>query len=73
MAFRYELRYADGEDAGSIETSETRWQSGDTLIGHGNRHYRVAAVIPIGRVEEFVEKPLAGVLEVEPLPRPRTV
>jgi hypothetical protein len=67
MAYRFELRFPDGDDAGSIETGETNWRPGDTLIGHGNRRYRITRVIPIERVEEFVEKPLAGVLEVEPL------
>jgi hypothetical protein len=67
MAFRYELRFPDGDDAGTLETTETRWQVGDTVIAHGNRRYRVTAVIPLELVEEFVDRPLAGVLEVEPL------
>jgi hypothetical protein len=28
---------------------------------------RVTAVVPVERVEEFVDRPLYGVLEVEPL------
>jgi hypothetical protein len=67
MAFRFELRFPDGDDAGSIETSEANWHPGDTLIGHGNTRYRITAVIHDRTVEEFIEKPLAGVLEVEPL------
>jgi hypothetical protein len=34
--FRFELRVADGDDAGSFETSEANWQSGETVIAHGN-------------------------------------
>jgi hypothetical protein len=29
--------------------------------------YRITAVIPLPLIEEFVERPLNGVLEVEPL------
>jgi hypothetical protein len=62
-----ELWLADGDDAGTFETSEGKWQPGDTLIGRGNRRYPVTAVIPLELVEELVDRPLAGVLEVEPL------
>jgi hypothetical protein len=41
--FRYELRLADGDDAGTFETSSSDWKVGDTLIADGNRHYRVTA------------------------------
>jgi hypothetical protein len=67
MAFRFELRLPDGDDAGSIETNEQNWQTGDTVIAHGNVRYRVVSVIPVGLVEEFVDDALYGVLEVEPL------
>jgi len=43
MGFKFELRFADGDDAGCIETNEANWQTGDTLIGHGNRHFRGGA------------------------------
>jgi hypothetical protein len=39
---------------------------GDTLIADGNRRYRVTAVIPLPRLEEFVDGARNGVLEVEP-------
>ena len=67
MAFRFELRFPDGDDADTLETAVPNWQVGDTLIAHGNRRCRVTAVIPLELVEEFVDRPLAGVLEVEPL------
>jgi hypothetical protein len=67
MSYRFELRLADGDDAGSLKTNEGNWQVGDTLIAYGNVHYRVTAVVPVERVAEFVDAPTNGVLEVEPL------
>jgi hypothetical protein len=67
MSYRFELRLADGDDAGSLETNEGNWQPGDIVIAHGNRHLRVTAVVPVERVAEFVDAPTNGVLEVEPL------
>jgi hypothetical protein len=37
------------------------------VILAGNRHFTVTATIPVERVAEFVDEPLYGVLEVEPL------
>jgi len=37
------------------------------VIAHGNRHYRVLSVIPVERLSEFVDEPVGGVLEVEPI------
>lgn len=65
--FHYELRLADGDDAGTIETGGCDWQPGDTLIADGNRRYKITAVIPVERIAEFVDGALNGVLEVEPL------
>ena len=67
MSYPFELRLADGDDAGSLETVEANWQPGDTIIAHGNKHSRITAVVPVERVAEFVDEPLYGVLEVEPL------
>lgn len=67
MAFKFELRFPDGDDAGSIETGETRWQVGDTVIAHGNTRFRVVAVVPVERIAEFVDEPAYWVLVVEPL------
>ena len=67
MAYRFELVSRDGEILGSFETSEQRWQAGDTVIAHGNQWFRVVWVIPVERMAEFVDEPAGGVLEVEPL------
>jgi hypothetical protein len=66
MGFKFELRLADGDDAGSFETSEANWQTGDTVIAHGNRRFRVVSVVPLERIAEFVDEPAYGVLVVEP-------
>jgi len=65
--FRYELKTADGDDAGSFESSRCDWQAGDELRAAGNIRYRVTAVIPHELVAEFVDSPLTGLLEVERL------
>jgi hypothetical protein len=57
-------------DADSITTSEFNWQAGDTLIGNGNTRWRITAVIPGERVDEFVDgREIDEVLEVEPSDR----
>jgi hypothetical protein len=65
--FKFELRLADGDDAGTFETSSSDWKVDDTLIADGNRRYRVTAVVPVERLAEFVDGVENGVLEVEPL------
>ena len=68
MGFKYELRLADGDDAGTLETAATEnWQVGDTLIADGNRRFRVTAVLAPERLAEFVDGVENGVIEVEPL------
>jgi hypothetical protein len=67
MSFAFELRLADGDDAGTFQTSASDWKVGDTLIADGNRHYRVTAVIPLEKIAEFVDGASNGVLEVEPV------
>jgi hypothetical protein len=54
----------DGEILGSFQTSEQRWEAGDLVIAHGNRHFRV---VPVERMAEFVDEPAGGVLVVEPV------
>jgi hypothetical protein len=54
-------------DAGTFESSVSNWQPGDEFRGAENRRYPITAVIPLLLVEEFVERPLSGDLEVEPL------
>jgi hypothetical protein len=67
MSFAFELRLADGDDAGTFQTSASDWKVGDTLIADGNRHYRVTAVILLEKIAEFVDGASNGVLEVEPV------
>ena len=65
---KYELRFADGSDAGTFETTVPDWKVGDEFIGNGNRHYRITAMIPVARVGEFIDADdgTAEVWEVEP-------
>lgn len=63
MGFKFEFRTVDGDEAGSFETAVPNWQTGDTLIASGNVRYRVTAVLPLGRIAEFVDRPLNRVLE----------
>ena len=37
MAFKFELRFPDGDDAGTLETAVPNWQPGDTLGGRTAR------------------------------------
>ena len=65
--FKFELRLADGDDAGSFETSASEGQVGDTLIADGSRRYRVTAELAPEWLAEFVDGDENGVLRVEPL------
>lgn len=67
MRFRFALVSTDGDVFDSFETNEGNWAAGDTVIAHGNRHYRIVSVIPIELAAEFVDDAEVGVLEVEPL------
>ena len=40
---------------------------GDEIIVSGNREMRVLSVIPLQLAGEFVDRPVYGVLEVEPV------
>ena len=50
-----------------FESARPNWDIGDPAILAGNRHFRVTATIPVERIAEFVDGPLNGVFEVEPL------
>jgi hypothetical protein len=67
MGFRYELRTKDGDDAGTFESTVCDWQAGDEFRRAGNRRYRITAVISPPLIEEFVDRPLYGCMEVVPL------
>jgi hypothetical protein len=60
MSFTFHLVDTDGQILESFKTAEPRWQTGDTVIAHGNRHYRVVSVIPVERISEFADEPSAG-------------
>jgi hypothetical protein len=49
-----------------FEAALPDWQPSDTAVAHGNIRYRVTAVVPVARIEEFVDGAEYGVLEVEP-------
>jgi hypothetical protein len=40
---------------------------GDVFRAEGNRQFRIRAMVPLERIEEFVGRPLYGVWEVEPV------
>ena len=67
MAFRYALRLPDGSDAGEWETSSPGVRPDDEIRVAGNRRMVVRRVVPRERIEEFVDRPLYGLLEVEPV------
>jgi hypothetical protein len=55
VSIKYELKLPDGGDAGTFETNLSDWKVGDEFIGDGNKTYRITAMIPLGRIEEFVD------------------
>jgi hypothetical protein len=64
MGFRYQLRDATGDDLGEAEYAYEP-PVGDTIRLEGNRRARVLAVIPLEVVQEHVDRPLYGMLEIE--------
>jgi hypothetical protein len=50
------------EHAPETGMSSPDWKVGDTLIADGNRRYRVTAIVPPPRLEEFVDGALNGML-----------
>ena len=63
----FRLVSAGGDTLGSLESAVPDWQAGDTVAVADDVQYRVRSVIPLERIAEFVDDPLHGVLEVEPL------
>lgn len=51
----FQLISTDGTILETFQTAEQRWATGDTVIAHGNRRYRVVSVIPVERMSEFVD------------------
>lgn len=64
MSFRYMLRLEDGSDAGEVELEQPA-NPGEEIWVTGNLLARVRAVVPVEVVEEFVDRPVYGFLEVE--------
>jgi hypothetical protein len=53
MTYTFELKTADGGDAGALRTSQDNWMPGDIVIAPGNRRYNVTEVLPLAKVEEL--------------------
>ena len=66
MGYKFALCRPDGELFGEAEYSHQP-DVGDELIISGNRRVRVLAYVPVERISEFVDEPIYGVLEVEPV------
>ena len=66
MGFRYQLCTPDGDVFGEAEYS-FQPDVGDEVYVNGDKRMRVTAYKPVERIGEFVDRPLYGVLEVEPL------
>ena len=66
VSFRYQLRDATGDDLGDAEYA---YQPvvGDTIRTKDNVRMRVVAVVPLERIEEHVDRPLYGLLEITPV------
>ena len=67
MAFRFAVTSRDGDIFETFESAVPNWDVGDTVRLAGNRPFRVTATIAVETMSEFVDEPLYGVLEVEPL------
>ncbi len=67
MAFRYELRYTDGDDAGTFETVVPDWWVGDVFRTGDGRKLRIVSQIPIELSEEHVEQPSYAIWSAEPV------
>ena len=57
----------DGDVFDAFESAVPDWSVGDPGILAGNRQFTVTATIPVERMAEFVDEPLYGLLDVEPL------
>jgi len=66
MGFRYQLATPDGDLFGEAEYAYEP-DVGDVIYLDGNRRARVTAFIPVERMGEFLDRPVYGVLEVEPV------
>ncbi len=60
VGFRYALRWADGDNAGTAEYPDDGIQAGDEIRINGNQRVRVRAVIPVELAAEFVDDACTG-------------
>jgi hypothetical protein len=65
MGFRFHVCSVDGNVLSAAEYGYEP-DPGDEVIVDGNRRMRVRSVIPVALAGEFVDRPLYGLLEVEP-------
>ena len=66
MTYIYTVRTPGGDDVGEVDLAEPV-SVGDEIRGSGNRRMRVEAVVPTGRIGEFVDGPICGILVVDSL------
>jgi hypothetical protein len=67
MGFRFRLFYPDGTDAGAFVTAVPNWQPGDVFRTGDGRRLRIVRMVPVERLEEFVDEPVYAIWEVEPV------
>ncbi len=67
MGFKYQLLWADGDDAGDAEYPDGSMEAGDEIRINGNRLVRVRSVIPVELAAEFVDDAVYSTLEIEPV------
>jgi hypothetical protein len=65
-SFGFRLVSSNGDTLGTVETVDPDFQVGDTVVLDGVG-YSVRLVIPIDRIAQFIEAPLHGVLQVDPI------
>ena len=66
MRLRYTLRLWDGSDVGTVEVAQPVCVGDEVRTREGDR-MRVKAVVATEQLGEFVYRPRAGFLVVEPL------
>jgi hypothetical protein len=45
--YEFHLISADGDILETFQTAEQRWVTGDVVVAHGNRRYKVLSVIRV--------------------------
>lgn len=65
--FRFELRYRDGEDAGTFVTAAPDWDAGMTFQTGDGRKLRIVRMVPLDLIDGYADSPVYGLWEVEPV------